>query len=132
MIELAVAHRASESLLSHKEDLARAITDSLFAAHSDLLARYGEPGRAKRLQDMRYNLEHLAPAVALGEPRLFAQYVRWLEDLLRARGIPAEDIRRSLELTEAVISARLPAEEATVITRCVRAGLAALSMTERI
>ncbi len=132
MIELAVGHRASESLLSHKGDLARAITDSLFAAHPNLPARYGEPGRAKCLQDMRYNLEYLASAVALGEPHLFAWYVRWLEDLLRARGIPAEDIRRSLELTEAVISARLPAEEATVTARCVRAGLAALSVTGRI
>ena len=132
MIELAVGHRASESLLSHKEDLARAITDSLFAAQPDLLARYGELGRAKCLQDMRYSLEHLAPAVALGEPDLFARYVRWLEDLLRARGILAEDIRRSLELTEAVISTRLPIEEATVTTRCVRAGLAALSVTGRI
>ena len=74
MIELAIGHRASESLLSHKEDLARAITDSLFAAQSDLLARYGEPGRAKCLQDMRYNLEHLAPAYALGVSDLFAQY----------------------------------------------------------
>ena len=125
-------HRASDSLLSDKEALARAITDRLFAAQPDLLDRYGEPGRAKCLQDMRYNLEHLAPAVALGEPGIFARYVRWLDDLLRARNIPASDVRRSLEVMEAVISARLPGEEAAAIAACIQAGLATLPATGQV
>ena len=118
--------RASESLLDRKEHLALAITEQLFAKDPSMLVKYGERGRAKCLQDMRYNIEHLAPAVALGEPELFARYVRWLEELLRVRNVPADDVRRSLETTEAVIAARLPAEEAAAIAECIRAGLAVL------
>jgi hypothetical protein len=125
-------HRASDSLLSNKEELARAITDRLFAAQPDVLDRYGEPGRAKCLQDMRYNLEHLAAAVALGEPDLFVRYVRWLDDLLCARNIPASDVRRSLEVMQAVILARLPSEEAAAIAACIQAGLVTFPATGRV
>lgn len=118
--------RASESLLRHEEALARAITDALYARRPDLVDRWGERGRAKCLHDMRHNLEHLAPAVALGEPALFAGYVRWLDDLLRARGIPTDDVRESLELTRDAIAARLPYDEAACASASIDAGLAAL------
>jgi hypothetical protein len=40
---------------------------------------------------MRYNIEHLAPAVALRSPAMFAGYAQWLGDLLRSRGIPTDE-----------------------------------------
>ena len=124
------AARASEMILTRKEDLAREITEALYAGQPELLERFGETGRAKCLQDMRYNLEHLAPAVGLEDPSLFGRYVRWLADMLRARGIPGDDVRHSLELTREVVAARLPADEASCITTALGAGLAALSQSE--
>jgi MerR family transcriptional regulator, light-induced transcriptional regulator len=100
---------ASESILGHRESLAREITDVLYAGDATLLPRFGEQGRAKCLQDMHYSLEHLAPAVALDDPPLFARYVTWLASLLAARGIDSRDVRRSLEATRAVLAERLRA-----------------------
>lgn len=126
MADAALGAAASEAMLAEKEALARAITEALYAAMPHLLQKYGESGRAKCLQDMRYNLEHLAPAVALGKPALFASYVAWLRDMLSARGIPADEVYRSLELTQEIVRARLGGEKAEFIAQVIAAGLARL------
>ena len=76
---------------------------------------------------MRYCLEHLAPAVAMNDPALFARYVLWLENLLAARGIGSDDVRRSLEATQDVLAQRLLPDEAACVRPPLQAGLASLS-----
>ena len=119
--------RASDSILAGEHELAREITDAIYAADPALLERFGEAGRAKCLQDMHYCLEHLAPAVAMDDASLFARYVTWLEGLLAARGIGSRDVRRSLEATGAVLGERLRPDESACALRCLQAGLASLS-----
>ena len=118
--------RASDYILSHKETLARAITATLYANDGSLLERFGEVGRVKCLQDIHYCLEHLAPAVALHDPAVFARYVSWLEALLAARGIGSRDVRLSLEATRVELADRLPPEESTSVLHCIQAGLDSL------
>lgn len=122
--------RAASRLLADKESFARAITEALYAEMPGLMAKYGEAGREKCLQDMRYNLEHLIPAVDLGQPEMFAAYVRWLDDLLRARNVSTDEVVRSLELTEALIRERFSTEEADAVAVCIRAGLSSLRSDE--
>jgi hypothetical protein len=117
---------ASEALLKRKEELAYAITEALYGEMPELTSKYGAPGRAKCLQDMRYNLEHLAPAVALGEPVLFAHYAAWLRDMLAARGIPVGEVRRSFELTREVVGDRFGRAEALAVAASIDAGLSKL------
>lgn len=119
--------RASDSILAREDELAREITDALYADEPALLERFGEAGRAKCLEDMRYCLEHLAPAVAMDDPSLFARYVTWLEALLAARGIGSRDVRRSLEAACAVLAERLRPAESAGALRCLHAGLASVS-----
>lgn len=127
MAALSAAARAAERLRAEADALARALTDRLYAEMPALLDRYGAVGRQKCLQDMGYNLEHLAPAVELADPAVFARYARWLDDLLRARGIPTGEVRRSLELMEQAVHERFPPDEADAVVPCIRAGLAALA-----
>lgn len=119
--------RSSARLIGEKEELARAITDALYRERPELLARWGAAGREKCLQDMRYNLEHLAPAVALDQPALFAGYARWLLGLLEARGIPPGDVTRSLALTRTIIDSRFPSDEAAAVAPSLDAALAVLA-----
>lgn len=116
---------ASDALLDYKGVIARAITDAMYREKPELLDRYGEVGRVRCLEDMHFNLEHLAPAVALGEPVLFEKYVIWLRDMLAARNVPVDDVRRSLQLTNQMVQQHLP-EHANVISDVVNAGIAAL------
>ena len=118
--------RAAGQLLQHKEALADAVTNALYADMPELTERYGDAGREKCLQDLRYTIEHLIPAVDLGQPDMFASYVRWLDALLRARNVSTREVVRSLELTERVVRERLAADEADAVATCVHAGLSAL------
>ena len=124
----AAAEIGSDFILGHEEALAREITDALYAADPTLVERFGDAGRAKCLQDMRYCLEHLAPAVAMDDPSLFARYVRWLTSLLAARGVGSRDVRRSLEATRAVLGRQhLGPDEVAAVRRCLDVGLASLA-----
>jgi hypothetical protein len=123
---VAPAEQASAFLLEEKEPLAREVTARLYAALPGLLDKYGQAGREKCLQDMRYNLEHLAPAVDLEQPEMFAGYVGWVDGLLRSRGVATDELALSLEIMEAVVAERVPAGAAEAVRVCLRAGLAAL------
>ena len=119
--------RAARLLLIDREALAREVTDALYAESPDLLARHGQAGREKCLQDMRYNIEHLTPAVELGDEAMFAGYVQWLDSLLRARNVPTRDVVRCLELLNDRCAVRYPRGEAETISAILRAGLAVLA-----
>ncbi|HEU0013240.1 MAG TPA: hypothetical protein VFQ45_06125 [Longimicrobium sp.] len=118
--------RASELIVEQKEALARGITDALYAEMPWLYDKYGERGRQKCLQDMRYNLEHLAPAAGLDDPSMFARYARWCDEVLRSRGVPTGELARSLELMAGVLRERLDREAGEVAGRCIQAGVQAL------
>jgi len=122
-----LGEKASETLLARKEALALAVTGALYAERPELLDRFGESGRQKCLQDMRYNIEHLAPAVALGEPAMFTRYVVWLRDLLEARGVPSGEVVRSLELLSRALDDDLHPDEASTVRKVIDAGLAAVA-----
>lgn len=118
---------AAERLIERKAELARAITARLYDEMPELLEKYGERGRARCLEDMQYNIEHLAPAVALGELSLFSLYCVWLRDMLAARGVGVGEIVRSLRHTDQVVSESFPTEEALLISEALAAGLSALA-----
>ena len=122
----APAARAGERLVAMKEELATSLTERLYADMPALTDKYGETGRVRCHEDMRFTVEHLAPAVALSDPSLFSGYVRWLDELLRARNVDTAEVVRTLELLEALVAELLPADEALLAVPCVRAGLAVL------
>lgn len=131
MAGLSAGERAAQQLLARKEELALRITDVMYREDPSLLARYDQRGRARCLEDMRYNLEHLAPALALDEPAMFSGYVRWLVELLAAHGVPASDVRRSLELTQATLADVLDNDEAAAVSAAIHAGLQSIPQEER-
>lgn len=128
---MSAGERCAARLIAEKDGLALAIADALYKERPDLTAKYGEAGRAKCVQDMRYNVEHLAPAVALEDPSMFAGYARWLASLLTARGIPAGEIERSIALTRTEINSRFPADEAAAALPALDAAMAVLSSSAR-
>ena len=126
MSAVAVGRRAAARLAEHKEAMARAVTARLYAERPELIERHGERGREKTLQDMRYNIEHLAPAVDLEEAALFATYVRWLTDMLAARGVASIHVTRCLELLAEEARSRLVDVESRLVDAIIDAGLAAV------
>lgn len=130
MAELSAAERAGASLLEQKETIARSVTGLLYAEMPWLQDKYGDRGRDKCLQDMRYNLEHLIPAVELQAPDMFSRYAAWCDGVLRARGVPTGELIRSLEIMRADIAARLPADQSDAVGPSLDAGIRALRTAE--
>jgi hypothetical protein len=57
---------------------------------------------------------------------MFVRYATWLLDLLRARAIPADDVRATLPATKWVLAARFPPDEYSEIEKSVEAALRTL------
>ena len=117
---------AARRLMHDRESLARAVTDALYDEAGDRLARHGPRGRERCLEDMHFNVDHLIPAVDLGEPDLFAGYLDWLNDLLRARGVDTRDVTRCLQLLRDEVSRRYSADESRVIGEILDASMRSL------
>jgi hypothetical protein len=118
--------RAAAALLARKATLAQAATDALYAEMPELTSRYGAIGRERCLEDIRFTIDHLIPAVDLAQPSIFATYVAWLDDLLRARSVSTREVIRSLELIEQGVRNELAPDEANAVASCIRAGLDSL------
>jgi hypothetical protein len=118
---------AAQSLMRDRESLARAVTDALYAEAGERLARHGENGRVRCLEDMHFNVDHLIPAVDLDDPDMFVRYARWLHDLLRARGVDARDVTRCFELLRDEVSRRYSGDEVAAVVRILDAGLRSLA-----
>jgi hypothetical protein len=115
--------RAGQALMRDKDAIASAVTERLYAERPYLLDKHGERGRGKTLQDMRYNIEHLIPAVDLGDPQMFARYVEWLDNLLRSRNVETKEVVRCLELLTEECEQRMP-QDTAAIRPIIDAGLA--------
>jgi hypothetical protein len=126
MAGVSAGESAAAALLEQKETIARSVTGLLYAEMPWLVDKYGERGRLKCLQDMRYNLEYLAPAVELEDPAMFARYATWCDGVLRSRGVPTGELARSFELMASDVASRLPREEAQAVGACLEAGVQAL------
>jgi len=102
--------------------LAEAMTARQYAVMPELAARYGEPGRAKCLQDALYHLSYLSQSIAAARPALFADYVQWAKIMLAGRGIPAEDLATNLACMRAALEQLLPQPMAALACGYVEAG----------
>ena len=119
--------RAAQRLIRDRESLARAVTDALYAEAGDRLARHGTRGRERCLEDMHFNVDHLIPAVDLGDPDLFGRYLQWLDDLLRARGVETREVTRCLELLGDEVERRYAPDESRAIRDVLDASQRSLS-----
>lgn len=103
--------RASEAL-RYPGEAPRALQDASEAVAVAVAAAAAEPGwsdaqRMRCVDDLRYHVDYLADAVALGRPQLFAAYVAFIAGLLEQRREPRAALRRVLELLARQIAATL-------------------------
>jgi hypothetical protein len=109
----------AEEIDSKKDRLAFAMVEEQYRRDPALLARWGERGRAKSLEDAGRNLEFLAAAVALGDPAAFARYALWLRKVLGGAGLGPHILRDHLALMKEFLAAGLTAGCAAAAAACV-------------
>jgi MerR family transcriptional regulator, light-induced transcriptional regulator len=117
----------SRTLDARRRPLAEAITVRQYELRPELAERWGERGRAHCLQDAEYHLSYLADALATSSPSLFSDYADWARVMLGARGIPAEDLARNLEVFCEILSRELPGPPGDLACEYVQGGLSRLA-----
>ncbi len=117
----------SQLLDARRGPLAEAMTARQYELAPELAQRYGERGRRHCLKDAEYHLSYLADAIAAASPSLFADYVDWAHVMLAARGIPAGDLERNLEVLDETLRRELAPGQAEVAHEYVAAGLRVLA-----
>ena len=84
--------------------IAQAAVARDYARRPALLAKYGERGRARYLEDTRYHQSYLADAISFGRPSIFKDYLRWVSAVLAARGVAPEELVENLKCMREVLS----------------------------
>lgn len=120
--------RATEAL-RYEDEAPRALQDATWALAGGVVAAVAEPAwsdaqRVECVDDLRYHIDYLADAVALGRPQLFAAYVAFIAGFLEPRRTPRATLRRALELLGQQISS-------TMSPRTAAAAADALSLALR-
>src|ERR1044071_2804513 len=108
---LATERQAGRAVGEARAALAAAGTERHYALNPDLERRFGPAGRERCLQDAHYHLSYLAESLGSALPTLFADYVAWAKVMLEARGVPASDLARNLEVIRDVVREQLPTAE---------------------
>lgn len=107
---------------AEKDELAQRIIDQQWLNNPLFVSRYGTVGRAKCVQDVKYNLSYLSQAMMHNSPALFVSYVDWIKVLFEGLKIPTPELVESLEITRQLLQHRFP-EANTVIDQFIDLGV---------
>jgi methanogenic corrinoid protein MtbC1 len=72
------------------------------------VAAYDERQRDRTEEDLYYILDFLAAALFVDDPDLFTDFVGWLDELLRARGVPTATFALGLDLLADSLREQVP------------------------
>lgn len=97
------------------------------AAHPEVFARVAPRGRAACADDLAYHLDFLAPTLESGQAEAFLNYLAWLAQVLRSRGMPAGSHPDSLRHLDDFYHRDLPTGIADAISQVLTAGQAHLA-----
>jgi methanogenic corrinoid protein MtbC1 len=92
---MASRSQLADKVAGAKDSGANAVSDELFLKHPEWLERYGERGRQRCKEDIRFHIQFLAGAIEAGSPEAFADYARWTSRLLGARGMTSDSLREA-------------------------------------
>lgn len=120
---------AAHTIRTRLEELAAAVADRHFAAHPEVLARYGDIGRVRCLEDARFHLRYLATALDANSEAMFVDYVAWTKVVLAKRNVPSADLVENLRILASTLHDELKAgsDEAVQIVDAAIEKLPAMS-----
>ena len=74
-----------------------AVSERFFTTHDSAYQRFGQRGRDACSEDLAFHLEFLRPVLEFGMHKPMVDYLRWLDSVLAARGVPTEHLALSLD-----------------------------------
>jgi methylmalonyl-CoA mutase cobalamin-binding domain/chain len=115
--------QAGVALDDGRRELSEEIVSRQYRSEPEIWERFGARGREISVRDQVFHLQYLSEAVRLSEPRLFADYVAWLETLFQGLGFAPKSLVTLLECTRDAIRETYAEDVASRAEACLRAGL---------
>lgn len=91
-----------------KESLAKQIVATLWEHNPEFSTRYGAIEYDKFVQNVKYNLTHLAQALASDSQALFVNYVDWIKVSFTGINISTEELSETLDITLKILQNHYP------------------------
>jgi methanogenic corrinoid protein MtbC1 len=115
--------RLAEQLRGFCQEVAEKVTAEFLLRHPDWVTRYGDRATRLGIEDAIFHQDFLAAAIEAGEPRAFAEYLRWTARVLEARGIAPPFLRENVEQVARELESRLPPPLASELAEFIKDGL---------
>jgi len=97
------------------------VVGRLYALHGPVYERFGEAGRSACREDIAFHFDFLEPALEFGDVAPLAAYLGWLNSVLEARDIPAEQVSASLTLVGEYLGTHLDPADADTLRATIAA-----------
>ncbi|MGI2327574.1 hypothetical protein [Planococcus sp. YIM B11945] len=102
-----------------KQQIAKEARESIYAAHPQLIERFGENGIIHTEKDNMHHLDHLESAYSLNQVQLFLDYTKWLETVLSSRNVGTHLIIDNFERLIAIIPGKTELDEEAFMLHCL-------------
>lgn len=113
-------------LLAGADDAIAVVLDRQSRMHPGLLQRFGERGIESCRADIRHHIDYLCAAVGSGRNETFADYARWVAEVLASRGIEPRHLVDSFDDLAAFYGDHLRDEDKARVLDVLAAGRRAL------
>ncbi|MDF1528542.1 MAG: cobalamin-dependent protein [Sedimenticola sp.] len=110
----------------NKPHLLDAIINAYRLQQPEPFQRGGAAFEQKCREDIAYHLDYLNMAADADAPEIFAEYSRWLRDVLNSRNVPARCVAFSYELLQTHFTNHHP-EESVLLGKILEAGIQAIN-----
>ncbi|MCX7165404.1 MAG: cobalamin-dependent protein [Rhodocyclales bacterium] len=87
----------SEQLRNSADDAIAMTVEKQCRLHPEVLERFGERGLKAWRTDIRHHIDYLCAAVDSGRDQPFADYLCWVAEVLKSRGVDAQHLNHSLD-----------------------------------
>src|SRR5690606_6058223 len=102
-----------------KNLIASETAKSIYEAYPDLWERFGEKGFIHTEKDNHHHLDHLETAFAMEDESLFMDYTKWLDSVLRSRGVETALIIDNFDRLMAILPGKVEADEEKFMLGCL-------------
>lgn len=111
----------SQLLLAHHEQIASNAATMLVERWEDIAARYKPMAFDRWRENMLGRIADLASSIHAGRPGVFVRQVVWSAVAFERRGVPRDDLQRSLDVLGEVIDRNIPAEDRAFVNAFIAA-----------
>jgi methanogenic corrinoid protein MtbC1 len=112
--------KGMEQFQALQDEAVQAVTARFYAAYAPVYEKFGERGRQATREDLSFHLEFLRPVLEFGLVQSMVDYLRWLDSVLVARGVPGDHLSLSLDWLAEFFEGRMEHDDGAVVAAALR------------